>query len=153
MPHRSAFLLALLLGACMTSAPATPIAPTLTPTQFVLLDRVTSGANATDVAILVRLGSARWLDRQLHPPATDALPAEVSAQIARLPMPTNMATAVIRLQTPFERSLHLPIGPERDRIADVYSSELTRLGEATAERALLRALYDPAQLKEQLSWF
>ena len=153
MPHRLALLLALLLAACTGSAPATPAAPALTPAQFVLLDRVTWGANASDAAMLVRQGSARWLDGQLHPPAVDALPADVTAQIAALPVPKDMAAAVIRIQAPFERALYMPIGPERDRIANDYSSELTRLGDATAQRALLRALYNPAQLKEQLSWF
>ncbi len=152
MPHRVALLLALLLSACTASAPATPAAPALTPAQFVLLDRVTWGANASDAAVLVRQGSARWLEGQLHPPAADALPAGVAAQIAALPIPP-MAPTVIRLQATFDQAIHTPFGPERDRLTNGYTSDLQTIGSATADRAVLRALYNPAQLKEQMSWF
>ena len=145
-------VLILLLGACTWSAPATPALSALTLAQFVLLDRVTWGANASDAAVLVRQGQVRWLDGQLHPPAVDALPPEVITQIAKLPVPPMDAT-VIRLQALFDKAIHTPLGPERDRLTDNYSRELQQVGNATADRAVLRALYNPAQLKEQLSWF
>lgn len=153
MPSRLALSLALFLSACTASAPATPAAPALTPAQFVLLDRITWGANASDAAALVKQGSARWLDGQLHPPAVDALPAEVTAQIAALNLPSDMAATVIRVQAIADRAVHLPLGPERDQLNNVYTVELQKMGNAVADRAVLRALYNPAQLKEQLSWF
>ena len=153
MPHYLALMPALLLAACTASAPATPVAPALTLAQFALLDRVTWGANASDAAALVQQGQVRWLDGQLHPPAADALPPEVAAQIAALPIASDMAATVIRLSGIFDHAVHIPLGAERDRLTDDYTRELQLAGNATAARAVLRALYNPAQLKEQLSWF
>ncbi len=153
MPHKTAALVVLWLSACSGSAPAVSVAPQLTPTQFVLLDRLSWGANASDAAVLVRQGSSNWLEGQLHPPVTDALPADVAARIAALPIAPDMAATVIRLEAISQRAIRAPLAPERQRFSDEYLSELQLIGNATAERALLRALYNPAQLKEQLSWF
>jgi len=143
----------LLLATCSYPAPASSDQPRLTATQFALLDRLTWGANASDAAVLVRQGSARWLDEQLHPPATDAIPAEVAAQIAALPLGKDMTTTVIRLEAISERAIRAPLLSDRQRYSDDYLRELQLIGNATADRAVLRALYNPAQLKEQLSWF
>ena len=153
MFRRPIIVLSLLVGACAGSAPAAPVVRTLTPAQFILLDRITWGADASDAEMLVRQGSARWLDGQLHPPPVDALPADVVAQIAALPIAPDMAATVIRLQGIYDKCIHTPLGPEGDRLANDYTRELQQIGNATADRAVLRALYNPAQLKEQLSWF
>ena len=81
------------------------------------------------------------------------MPADVIAHIASLPIAPDLATEVIRLQKIYDRGIHTPFGSEHDRIPKAFTSELQVIGNATIERAVLRAIYDPAQLKEQMRWF
>ena len=49
--------------------------------QLLVLNRVTWGANTTSARDIAALGTERWLEQQLKPPARPVLPAEVQARI------------------------------------------------------------------------
>jgi hypothetical protein len=57
----------------------------LTPSDMVLLDRVTWGISASSAAHLQAVGSERWLQEQLHPAPNTALPDAARTQIEAMP--------------------------------------------------------------------
>ena len=93
---------------------------------------------------------------QLHP-APARLPAEVQAQIDAMSIST----------TPFERWSPRSTDPPRQRprakdasdpaakqaAQQAYQQALTKVAREAASRSLLRALYSPNQLQEQMTWF
>jgi uncharacterized protein (DUF1800 family) len=130
-------------------APAVPEIP-----DIALLNRVTWGANESSLARLRSMGMQKWLDWQLHPTAADRLPPAVQAQIDAMPishqpMPALVADVAAR-------------GKEANQIADIDAKRaaqqanqqaLTDLAHQGAAREILRDLYAPAQLREQMTWF
>jgi uncharacterized protein (DUF1800 family) len=144
---RSALVLLLLISGCATApptrAPLEPIAwPADSPAlELALLNRVSWGANRSSYDDISRLGSAAWLDRQLRP-----RPARLAAE----------AQATIDAMTISQRpAAELAAELERQRNADrqAYQESLARLGREAQTRMLLRALYSPNQLEEQMTWF
>jgi len=148
-----------LCGALVLSACA--VAPSLVPhvsaddeaAQLRWLDRVSWGANASGMAQLRRAGLPDWLGRQLHP-GPPMLPPPAQALID--------AMAITR--TPVEQ-LALSLDAQRkaaDALVDVeqkkaalqaYQEQLNGLTREAQQRFLLRALYSPNQLQEQMTWF
>jgi Protein of unknown function (DUF1800) len=65
--------------------------------DLALMDRLTWGINASSAEHLRALGTERWLQEQLHPPADAALPDTVTAQIKAMPdvhkLPFDIAVA------------------------------------------------------------
>lgn len=154
--HRLTELSALALVASLTAA--SPIARAAPPgpgfPDIELVNRVTWGANEAALAKLRSLGAKRWLDWQLHPTDADRLPpaaqTEIDAMaISRQPM-TALAIDLI------ER------GRAANQIADLdakhaaqqaYQQTMNDLARQGAARQILRDLYSPAQLREQMNWF
>ena len=142
--------LALTLLLVAVAASARP----LTPAEFALVDRVTWGANAGDAARFTAMGRERWLAAQLRPPAGDALPATVAAQVAAMPISrVDMPAEVATLESGYAKAKLSRNPHEAAMLLGGYQSRLSELGDATLQRALLRAVYSPAQLREQMSWF
>src|SRR5882672_6735925 len=144
---RSALLLLLLISGCATAPPPhlplEPIAwqddsPAL---QLAVLNRVSWGANRSSNADIARLGTGRWLDAQLRP-ASARLPAETQATI----------DAMTISQRPLA-DLAAELEPQRKADLQAYQETLARLGREAQTRMLLRALYSPNQLEEQMTWF
>src|SRR5277367_6672889 len=69
-----------LIGALTTATEAAE----LSPHDLIFLDRLTFGINASSAAHLQAVGSERWLNEQLHPPANSALPEAAQSQIAAM---------------------------------------------------------------------
>jgi len=121
---------------------------------YALVDRITWGATSSSLQQIRAEGSARWLEEQLHPPRDPVLPPAVAQQLAALPL--DAAAMTQRAITVAQR--HRDI----DKIADEESrksarkdlqEELNAVGREAATRMLLRALYSPNQLQEQMTWF
>src|ERR1700682_3057081 len=142
-----------LLGACASPPANAPEARTGTE-QLLLLNRVTWGANTASARALTQQGSARWLEAQLRPPEKDALPPEAEAQIDAMTISQRPA-AQLAAELELRRKSFESIADEEERKAaqQAYQQELTRLGREAASRMLLRALYSPSQLREQMVWF
>lgn len=134
------------------AATAAPVSPALAQAQpELLLNRLSWGASAASAQQLRQIGVAAYLDGQLHPRQA-ALPTSVQAQI----------DAMTISQKPFEQLMHELDAQRRaaeqhkgadDSLRKSYHQELKRLAHEAASRTVLRALYAPDQLQEQMSWF
>ena len=156
-----AVMFAVTLAACTSLKPvATPqLAGPHTARQIriepiALLNRVTGGADPASSLWLDQVGSDRFLEQQLRPSPEPSLPAEVQSKInvmtiSRVPMD--------RLLIEIERRRRdinaIAIDDEKKTAQRAYQRELNRLSREAATRSLLRALYSPNQLQEQMTWF
>jgi uncharacterized protein (DUF1800 family) len=119
-----------------------------------LLNRVTWGANDASASQLTALGAERFLAAQLHPTASSPLPAPVQAQIdAMMIAQRPMDQLVVELEQRRKEVEAIANDDDKKAAQQAYQQELNRLGREAATRALLRALYAPNQLHEQLVWF
>ena len=151
-------LLLPLLAGCTSTLPSQPLAPIAwaedsAQAQVQVLNRVTWGASRSSFERIHALGSAEFLARELHPSGEARLPAQVQARIdamtiSRVPM-SELAARMAE-----QRRAFLGLPPEERKAAQqAYQKELTRLGREAQTRMLLRALYSPQQLREQMTWF
>lgn len=121
---------------------------------YELCDRLTWGATDAEVTRLQRMGLQSWLAQQLHPAAGDALPSEVNAQIEAF---ASLRRPLPELTQEFEqrrKDVESRQDPEEKKTAQqAYQGELNRHARDTAARHVLRALYSPYQVREQMVWF
>jgi len=145
---------ALALLAASHAAVAQPTPASLDPKTLALVNRVTWGADEADVAAVQSMGVGRWLDRQLHPPPGDRLPPQVQAEIAAMPyeaVPMAQLVADVRAQ---EVAANTIVDPELKAAArQVFNGALNDAVHQAAARSILRDLYSPNQLQEQMTWF
>jgi uncharacterized protein (DUF1800 family) len=153
MPISRRLLLATAALACAGAAAAQPGRPP-DPAQAALLDRVTWGADAADAAAIARQGTSAWLRAQLHPPAQDRLPQAVQAQIdemAYLQGPMVEVVRDVQLQQQAANAMTDPVLKATAR--QVANKAMEDAIHQAAARSLLRDVYSPDQLKEQMTWF
>ncbi|TMH72920.1 MAG: DUF1800 domain-containing protein [Betaproteobacteria bacterium] len=164
---RRDFTLALLLfiGGCATQpqtpasrAPLAPIAwPDDSPAlELAVLNRVSWGANRSSYADIARLGTGRWLDAQLRPPQGEVrarLPAEAQAAIDAMTISQRPIAEIAAELEQQRRAFQNAAADDRKAERQAYQESLGRLGREAQTRMLLRALYSPNQLEEQMTWF
>jgi uncharacterized protein (DUF1800 family) len=147
-------LVLLTAPAAVAAPPPSAAAKTLAPGTLALINRITWGADQADVAAVQSMGVGAWLDRQLHPPAGDRLPPEVQAEIAAMPYenaPMPQLVADARTQ---EVAANAIVDPEMKAAArQVFNKALEDSVHQAAARSILRDLYSPDQLREQMTWF
>ena len=135
------------------TAPATPVAMT-TAAPAALLDRLSWGADSADYAQMQAQGESRWLQEQLRPDPAAPLPASVAEQIAGMTISRQSVSAlVVSLESQRKSADALPDEAARKAAQHDYQLELNRLAREAATRSLLRDLYSPKQLQEQMTWF
>ena len=128
------------------AAPAADVAP--------LVNRVTCGVTSQSLDEAERLGPERWLKQQLHPSAQAALPAPVQAQIDALRISTTpMTKLVVDMDAQNKAAGKLQDPTERQVAQSAYQKAMYDLRQQAASRSLLRDLYSPNQLQEQMTWF
>ncbi|MBN8885611.1 MAG: DUF1800 domain-containing protein [Rudaea sp.] len=145
--------LAVLLAAGSGAAQASGPAATLSREDALWLDRVTYGLDSTTVARFRELGKRRFLEEQLAG-KNDALPAPVKAQVDQLDIAHDSAAKLVvdeiaeqkRINALGDEELKKTARKDRNDMGNKMAYEATR-------RELLRAIYSPDQLKEQLVWF
>ncbi len=126
----------------------------LSADELGLLNRITWGANPSSARMLAKLGASAFLDQQLHPPKGDRLPAHAQAQIDALRISQTPGTKLAIDLEQQRRDAAALVDPEQKRQARrAYRQALAQVGREAATRSLLRDLYSPDQLKEQLTWF
>jgi len=160
LPRRAACLLAIALSAC-ASAPVSTSSVRYAPTgadaalqDVALLDRLSFGATPSSSHEMARIGREAWIDRQLHPPRNAALPAPVQAQIADMTISrTPMAELVRGIDAQRKGADAITDDEQKKAAQQAYQQELNRLTREASSRMLLRALYSPNQLQEQMTWF
>ena len=117
------------------------------------LDRVTYGPSTATVDEYRKLGRRRFLDEQLHPKDVH-LPQPAADQVAALDL--SHANAADLLATVFkeqQRINALPDATQKQAERKALNDKGNRLAYEAARREILRAVYSPAQLQEQLTWF
>ena len=153
--RRALLTLCLLLPSCAawTTSSDRPAAPSpLTGEDLRWLNRVTFGVDAATVARYRQLGRARFLDEQLKPPAGD--PPELAAAIAAIPVTQQSAEHLLRAARAEQQRLNaLPSEDEKQQARMALNQAANQASYETAKRHLMRALYSPAQLREQMTWF
>ena len=119
-----------------------------------VLNRVTWGASTASAQQIAAVGIDRYIEQQLRPAAKPILPPEVQAQIDALTISQRPLDELV-FELEAQRRANLAIKePEQQKPAQqAYQRELTRLAREAAARAILRALYSPDQLQEQMTWF
>src|ERR1700688_1652594 len=152
-PRTSAALAALLclLAGCAAVPPAS--VPHSTASDVAWLNRVTFGISAQSAADLQREGRAGYLEQQLAARA-DALPEAIAAQINALEVThAEPVTLLHDLAAENQRINALPDGAEREQARKTLNEHGNRLAYEAQRREVLRGLYSPAQLREQLVAF
>jgi uncharacterized protein (DUF1800 family) len=122
-------------------------------TQLLVLNRVTFGANRSSAAAIESLGTGAYLARQLRPASTPRLPAEAQAYIDAMTISQRSALDLAAELGQRQRALRGLSAEEGKSERQAYQRELTRLAREAAARMLLRALYSPDQLQEEMTWF
>lgn len=164
MAKKAAFAISIigaiaLFSACApvvgTSRPEERRGPEATGTsQMLLLNRITWGANTSTAQDLERSGVAAFLDRQLRPHPGDSLPKDVQAQIDAMTISQRpLVPMVLELEQRRKSGDSLSDVEQKKTAQQAYQQELTHLAREASARMLLRALYSPQQLREQMTWF
>ncbi|BDT73732.1 hypothetical protein os4_32850 [Comamonadaceae bacterium OS-4] len=143
------------LQACAPLSPADSYSAAAPATQqsYQWLNRVTWGANSHTARQLEQQGQAAWLQQQLQPrdavlpePARNAVRSMTISQ-------TDLTDLVLKMEQQRKSSDALKDDAEKKAAQQAYQQELNRLARESATRHLLRALYSPAQVQEQMTWF
>lgn len=140
----------LLLSGCATT-PAPPADPAALSSA---LNRISWGVNQSTYRQAEKMGYAAWLEQQLRPgPAV--LPAAAQAQIDAMTITqTPLPQLVRQIEDQRRGDDQAMLDDEARKAAQrAYQQELNRLAKEAATRSLLRALYSPNQLQEQMTWF
>ena len=117
------------------------------------LERVTYGLDAAVLADYRRLGRAAFLDAQLAS-VDPVLPAAVAGQIAGLEISHADGARLLEEVTAEQKRVGaLADGPEKEQARKALNERANRLAYEAMRRHLLRAIYSPAQLEEQMDWF
>ena len=147
----AAALAALALGGCASAPPVSP--PAVGAADMPWLERLSFGVNSAVLMQYRKLGRSGFLEAQLQ--ATDEhLPDPVSQQIAQLPIgQVDAARLVAGFTAENKRINALPDGPEKQAARQQLNEQGNQAAYEARRRELLRAIYSPAQLKEQMVWF
>ena len=152
--------LAALTGGCSATPPhtsagaASPGGMTALHRQDIQwLERVTFGLDSADLAQYRRLGRAAYLERQLHPQSI-TLPPPIAAEIGALDVTKiDVAARLADVNARYQAANALAEGPEREQVRKDIGDTGNQLAYQAIRRDVLRAVYSPAQLEEQMVWF
>jgi uncharacterized protein (DUF1800 family) len=148
---------AVLLAGCSTQPghPRTASAPLhpLRREDTLWLERTSFGLDTGSVADYRRLGREKFLERQLHP-AEGELPPSIAAQIAGLEITrVDPVQAIAGVNAQYKVINAMADGPDKDQARKALNEHGNKLAYEAIRRELLRAVYSPAQLQEQMTWF
>lgn len=116
------------------------------------LNTVTYGADQASLDALHRLGRKGFLAQQLAMPLAD--PPELAAAIAALPNLRDGAAAQVQAAREARQRIDaLADDASRQQARQALNLQGREIVADVARRHLLRALYSPAQLREQMTWF
>jgi uncharacterized protein (DUF1800 family) len=121
--------------------------------SYLWLNRVTWGANSSLVESHGLQSFEAYLAQQLHPSAA-AWPDPVRSQIQAMTISKRPFVALVQdLEQRRKEADGLTNDDEKKAAQQSYQQEMNRLAKEAATRHLLRALYSPNQLQEQMTWF
>ena len=141
------------LGLACAPARAAQSGPA-SPHDLALLNRISWGQTASAADDMARMGAKRWLQAQLHPSGDGRLPPQAQAQIDALALSHKpMAVLAVQLDAQGKAANQLQDPAQKQAAQQAYQQALNDLGKQAASRSLLRDLYSPDQLKEEMTWF
>ena len=156
----SCLTLGLLLTACATppgrqgNADGYPLLANTPTAQERLLNRVTWGATPSSARQIAVMGTAAFLDDQLRPDPHAPLPDAVQAQIDAMTLTRQPVAALAADMEDRQKTLRtLTDDAEKKAAQTAWQQEMNRLQREAAARSLLRDLYSPRQLQEQMTAF
>ncbi|MFT3976834.1 MAG: DUF1800 domain-containing protein [Sphingomonas bacterium] len=143
-----AILAALGGSAPVAAAPSSPVAE-----RIAWANRLTWGVTAADLAGKDAPGGDRWLDAQLTlPPAP--LPPDAAAQVAQMRITREPLARIVVEQQAMQRDANAIADPDQKKAArEAYQKSMNALANEARARSILRDLYAPDQLREQMTWF
>jgi uncharacterized protein (DUF1800 family) len=117
------------------------------------LNRITYGLDSETLADYERRGRTGFLDSQLT--GRDLpLPSAIASQINLLDVVhADAAQLLAATNAEYKRIGALADGPEKEQARKTLNERGNAVAYQAARRELLRAIYSPAQLQEQLAWF
>lgn len=144
----------LVITVCFCAAASSMPAAADETDNLALIDRLTWGQTTLDVADINRLGPDRWLKSQLRPTGPARLPPEAQARIDALRISReSMAQIAVAMDAENKAAAKLQDPSGRQAAQQAYAKTMADLKQQTAARSLLRDLYSPHQLQEQMTWF
>jgi uncharacterized protein (DUF1800 family) len=145
-------LACLIAGAGALASSATP-GEALSHADALWLERITYGLDSATVARFRELGRRRFLDEQLAG-RKETLPAPIQSQIDGLTIVRTSAAQLVYDELAEQKRIRMQGGDDAMQPARKMRNEQgNELLREAAQRELLRAVYSPAQLKEQMVWF
>ncbi|MGH8816368.1 MAG: DUF1800 domain-containing protein, partial [Achromobacter pestifer] len=118
-----------------------------------LVNRVTWGATPAELERARNMGSDHYQREQLRPARQDNLPAEVQQRIDALSISQQSDETARAIQiTLRQQSKKLPEDEKFAAARNARQMSISRAADVN-ERAVLRALYTPHQLQDQMTWF
>jgi uncharacterized protein (DUF1800 family) len=148
----------LLLASCAAVPPAgsgpasAATMPAMDSAKFA--NRITWGEDSATVRHIAQIGPERYLAQQLHPQPAAPLPPEVQAQIDAMTITQQPLLQLVRdLEQRRKDADAIPEDEQKKAAQQGFQQEMNRLAREAATRHLLRDLYSPAQLQEQMTWF
>ena len=144
--------IAILAVAGALTLPAWAIGGELSRQDVQWLERVTYGPDTATLNEYQKLGRRRFLTEQLHP-GDARLPPEVNAEVSSLEI-SHQSGAELLAYVNRENQRINAITDDAQKQAErkVLNDKGNKLAYEAARREILRALYSPAQLQEQLTW-
>jgi uncharacterized protein (DUF1800 family) len=145
---------AVVLGFLALVVPIAAVAQPASPRTLALVDRITWGKTSASVRNATDMGVDRWLKSQLRPPPQSILPPEVQARIDLMRISTEpMERLAVAMDAQNKAAGQIQTPPERQAAQQAYQRAMADLKRQAASRSLLRDLYSPDQLREQMTWF
>lgn len=144
--------LALVIAGCaVPEQRATPSA--IQGDSYKWLNRVTWGATFSTVENQSNKSLDAYLAQQLHPSSAQ-LPDGVKSQILAMTISQRPLVALVPdLEQRRKEAEVLVNNDDKKTAQQSYQQELNRLAKEAATRHILRALYSPNQVQEQMTWF
>ncbi|MCC4619332.1 DUF1800 domain-containing protein [Xanthomonas cassavae CFBP 4642] len=126
----------------------------LTATQTRWLQRATYGVDGESATRLRRLGPKRYATLLLQPSDDAVLPAPIRTQLQQFDaLHTPLATLLTRYEADKIRLQGMPDGDEKAALRKDWQARGGQMLTQARQAQLLRAVYAPDQLREQLVWF
>lgn len=155
MPSFSSLVRFCVLGAAASLAVDASAQGNSAPTHADLLwlNRITWGVNSASLAQFERVGESQFLDEQLAA-KDERLPPPIQTQIDAMPIShLSIEAAIVKLIAEREQYKSMADPKAKVDARKALRKQGRELAIQTQERELLRAVYSPAQLKEQMVWF
>ncbi len=140
-------------GPAPQRSPESPAGSTDAATAYRLANRLSWGATDVEIQRVQSLGVDGYISQQLQA-AAGPLPPAAQAQIDGLRIQTAAPLALWQeIDATRKAADALPTEAERKAGQVAFQAAQSRLAREAMHRHLLRALYAPNQLQEQMQWF